>query len=1059
MATGGLPTGTVTFLFSDIEGSTRLADERRDEWPGLLEEHRRILRTAFGAHGGHEVKTEGDGFFVAFGDAGDAIRAAVDAQLGIQAHPWPGDPIRIRIGMHTGPVEVVDDDYVGLSVHHAARVSGVGYGGQIIVSDAARQLAASARLGDIGLADLGLHRLKDLDAPMRLHQATHPDLPSSFPPLKSCVETPHNLPPSLTSFVGREQDALMVQKLIGEHRLVTLMGAGGAGKTRLATEVARTLLDNRPGGVWFVELAPIADGSLLPNALAEALGLRPAEASTPILDLIVRALGDQPSLIVLDNCEHVVAGAAELAGALLQRTDECRIVATSREALGCAGEHAWKVPSLAVDLGRSGPVDLMESPAVRLFLDRAESAGASFEETPEALEAVAQICERLDGIPLAIELAAARARAMSPAQIFQRLDDRFRLLTGGSRGALPRQQTLQALVDWSHNLLDERERVLLRRLSVFAGGFTLEAAEAVTADDVLDTLDVLDALDGLVSKSLVQQVVGEEGRYRLLETIRHYARQKLVDADEVGPTRDAHLRYFGELAGRVGPELRRREAARWLDLLGAEHDNLRQALAWATGNPGDPDTGAAIVVAARQFWQAGGHLRELGEVAEGLLAAAGELSPYHEGRLRLIAALVQSELTYIPDTEGMRSACAVHEGADDVVGLAQALLSLAFFERDFGEQLALFQRVAGLAREADDPETLARALRAIANSQLTPRAECRLLRSEALDIATREGDLVMIARIQSDMAAYACVEADFEQARRLITEAIEACRLVRDLATLTMCLKTAQFVAMSLGRLDEAAVLLAEQRDVVVRIGGKMPDVLAEVAVLAVARDDDDAWDRVEAMLVEARATTEDGLRWWLNFLLWYTARARVADARMLGLATELERLARASTDSGRHNALHTVAEVLRAQGDARATGVFEEIVADAGASAIAVSEACLGLAWQKLAQGDEHAAAASLEQALATERISEMTASKVIAAAELLFRRGRLEEAARLLGAGRPRLSAMDAMPDVEVATSLEARLRAGLGDDRYEASAPELVGAPFEDLIAETLRLIRET
>ncbi len=1056
----GLPTGTVTFLFSDIEGSTRLADRRRDEWGALLEQHRRILRAAFGAHHGHEVKTEGDGFFVAFADAGDAIRAAVDAQVGMQRHPWPGDePLRVRIGLHTGPAEVVDDDYIGLAVHHAARVSGGAHGGQVVLSDATRQVASSALLGDIELADLGLHALKDIDAPMRLHQAAHPDLQSSFPALRSSLETPNNLPQSLTSFVGRGDDILTVQKLVADHRLVTLMGAGGAGKTRLATEVARTLLDDRPGGVWLVELAPIADGSLVSHALAEALGLRPSEATPPI-DLVVKALGDRRALVILDNCEHVVSDAAELAAAVLQRTPELRIIATSREALGCAGEHAWKVPSLAVRPDQPDDA-LLETPAVRLFLDRAYATGASFAETPEVIEAVAQICDRLDGIPLAIELAAARARAMSPTQIAERLDDRFRLLTGGSRGAMPRQQTLQALVDWSHNLLDERERGLLRRLSVFAGGFTLEAAEAVCPDDALDVIDILDGLDGLVSKSLVQAPSGDEDRYRLLETIRHYARQKLIDADEVGQVRDAHLACFAELAERGGPQLMRAEQASWLARFGREHDNLRIALEWALGTPGRREAGARILVAAWNFWWMRGYWREAADAIDGLLQAEDEVSAFHRGRLRFSRAQFLTEITGVTQMEDAEAALAMQEASGDVAGAAytHTLLGRYLHRDDTSAALAHFRRGEELAREAGDEPMLARALALQSLVNTIPRREQNQLLAAGLEVATRVGSIANVAWIKARMADKARIEADMGRAHALATEAVDAYRASGDLTGLSTGTMLAGLTAIFAGRWDEGAELFDESLDLLRRAGAYTGSARCNRAVLAVLRDEPNAWEQVEGGLAEQRETDEQSFLAELNSLAWLTARCRPLDDRMAALVAEAERRARASSAVFRFRSivLHTVAEVRRAQGeDAVAAVLFQEVLDAPEADGNASEESALGLAWTRLNAGDDDGAAALLATTITPDVLSELIGSKLLALAELCARRGRLEDAARLLGAGAPRLGAVAAMPDVALVNSLEARLRSWLGDAQYSVLAAELVARSYDELMAEGRRVL---
>jgi class 3 adenylate cyclase len=475
-----LPTGTVTFLFTDIEGSARLLQHLGERWKAVIEAHQQLLRTAFQPRGGYEVRTEGDAFFVVFSDAADGVAAAVDAQRALSAHSWPeGAEVRVRMGLHTGEPELGGGDYVGLDVHCAARVSTCGHGGQILLSQRTRDLVAPSLPAGVRLRDMGAHRLKDLPQPEHLFQVVIDGLPADFPPLKSLSAHPNNLPLQLSSFIGREQEMAEVQRLLGTTRLLTLTGIGGTGKTRLALQVAADRVDAYPDGVWLVELAALTEPSLMPQAVAGVLHLR-EETGRTLSETLGDYLRGKQLLLLLDNCEHLIQPCARLTELLLRTCPHVQVLATSREALGILGEVTWRVPSLPVPDPRrlrqdkagivSDPVAaLIQYEGVRLFVERCTAVLPSFTVTSQNAPALAEVCHRLDGIPLAIELAAARVMALPVEQIAQRLDDRFRLLTGGSRTALPRQQTLRALVDWSYELLSEAERVLLRRLSVFAG--------------------------------------------------------------------------------------------------------------------------------------------------------------------------------------------------------------------------------------------------------------------------------------------------------------------------------------------------------------------------------------------------------------------------------------------------------------------------------------------------------------------------------------------------------------------------------------------------------------
>ncbi len=601
-----LPTGTVTFLFTDIAGSTRLWERHPDAMRGALARHDALVRSAIEAHGGHVFKTVGDAFCAAFQTAPAAVAAALAAQRALAAEAWPAEaPIAVRVGIHTGAAEARDGDYVGTALNRVARLMGAGHGGQVLVSAAAWELVRDDLPDGVGLRDLGERRLKDLRRPERVFQLSGPGLAAEFPPLATLDARPHNLPVQVTSFVGRERETADLKRLLATARLVTLTGIGGTGKTRLALQAAADRVDDFADGVWFVDLAPLTDGVLVAPTTAAVLGVRD-KPGRPIEATLVERLAGKSLLVVLDNCEHVVEASAALADRILRGAPAVRILATSREALAVAGEATLALAPLAtpdpaaVAAGRAdAAAALGQYEAVRLFVDRAVAVKADFAVTNANAPAVAGICHRLDGIPLAIELAAARVRMMTADEIHRRLGDRFRLLTGGARTVASRQQTLAAAIDWSHDLLEPAEQALFRRLAVFRGGWTMAAAEAVGAagdvgeagaggpswgDDVVAPWAVLDLLGRLVDKSLVvADEDGDETRYRYFETVLAYARDRLAAAGEVERARDRHLAWCLDFAQAAEPHLSAPDAPNWIGRLEREADNVRGALEWGLG--------------------------------------------------------------------------------------------------------------------------------------------------------------------------------------------------------------------------------------------------------------------------------------------------------------------------------------------------------------------------------------------------------------------------------------------------------------------------------------------
>ena len=587
-----LPSGTVTFLFTDIEGSTNLAQKYSDKWESLRERHDSILREAIENNNGYVFQIIGDAVCAAFHKAGDALKAALKGQFDLQHETWGETAIRVRMGIHTGEAETDGKEYRGyLTMCLVQRVVSAGHGGQILLSHTSENLLRGQLPDDIKLRDMGRHKLKDVPLPTRIFQVDSPVLQTEFPVLRTLSVFPSNLPAQITSFIGREKEVADVKKLLLDAHMLTLIGPGGTGKTRLAIQVASEVLGHYPDGVWLVELASIRDPLLVPRTTAIALGLRD-EPQRPVIDMLCDYLREKKMLILLDNCEHLVDACAQLAEQVLHAAPNVRILSSSREALDIAGEVTYRVPSLGIpDLDHLPTVDsLSQYEAVRLFIDRAISAIPTFTVTNDSAPFLAQICHRLDGIPLAIELAAAKIRVLSVEEIARRLDDRFRLLTGGSRTALERHQTLRAAIDWSYNLLPSSEQILFRRLSVFVGGWTLEAAESVCKGESTSSPerngDVLTLLEHLINKSLVIRDEAQTGsRYRMLETMSQYASEKLAESGESKLLQSNHLKNFLNLAETAEPHLQSADQVKWLALLDSEYQNLRAALSWAVDVP------------------------------------------------------------------------------------------------------------------------------------------------------------------------------------------------------------------------------------------------------------------------------------------------------------------------------------------------------------------------------------------------------------------------------------------------------------------------------------------
>jgi predicted ATPase/class 3 adenylate cyclase len=594
----------VTFAFTDIEGST----VRWERYPAAMQEalrcHDAIVRAAIARHGGHVFTTTGDAFCCAFWSAGDAVAAMLDAQHALAAEDFAAiDGLRVRAAIHTGTADERDADYFGPAVNRVARLLAIAHGGQVLLSGAARIALGNALPGGAALRDLGEHRLKDLARSEHVFQLLAPGLAAQFPPLRSLDARHNNLPLQLTSFVGRDDEVASITALLAAHRLVTIVGAGGVGKTRTSLHAGAQLLDGSGDGVWFIELAPLANGEYLPTTVAQAMGIALRGDRDPLGEL-VGALHAKRALLIFDNCEHLTAPAARAVAAILHGCPEIRILTTSRQSLGVSGEMVYRMPSLALPAAdeRLAAANAVRYPVLALFEERAAAVDGRFRLTDDNVSVVGDICRRLDGIPLAIELAAARIKILSPRQLRERLDERFRLLTGGKRDLLPRQQTLRALIDWSYDLLDDFERTVFRRLGTFVSGFTLEGAVALAGAAEFDEVAVIDALGSLVDQSLVMaEPDGDTLRYRMLESTQAYARERLDASGERAGCAASHLAFFGRLFGDAMSRATQTGSATEIEsLLIAELDNVRAALESAART--SPEAGADLLAAIDSRW-------------------------------------------------------------------------------------------------------------------------------------------------------------------------------------------------------------------------------------------------------------------------------------------------------------------------------------------------------------------------------------------------------------------------------------------------------------------------
>ena len=715
------PTGTATFFFSDIEGSTRLLQSLGERYSRALTRHHELMRRAFAAHDGRELRLVGDSFFTLFNSAFGAVAASVDAQKALAAEAWPdGAAFRVRIGLHTGEAAVVGGEYVGIDVHRAARIASAAHGGQVLVSGSVRAIVEDALAGDVRLRDLGEHRLKDLSRPEHLYQVDAGGLPTEFPPLNTLDRTPNNLPTQLTSFVGREAEVREVRRLLKNSRLLTLTGPGGTGKTRLALQAAAEVSADFPDGVYFVGLSSVVDPQLVLPVVMQTLGVQEAAGQSPV-DQLAAALKNRKVLLVLDNFEQLVPAGTAVAE-LLHATSETKVVVTSRAVLHVYGEHEYPVPPLGLpDMRAHVTLESMSQyESVKLFIERALAVKPDFTVTNENAPALAQVTTELDGLPLAIELAAARVKLFSPQAMLPRLEKRLALLRSGPRDLPGRQQTLRGAIEWSYDLLDAAQKRLFARFSIFARGARLTDAETVCGQPAELGMEVLDGLTALADQSLLRLVpMLEEPRFFMLQTIREFGQERLTESPDSGEIGRAHALAFLELAERAQPYLAGPDQKSWLDRLEEDHDNLRAALDWFVAN-GESVLAMRFVSALWRFWQIRGHLNEGREKTERVLRIAGSDHPVERAAaLEAAGGIAHWQGDQAGSEHFYAEALELQRQIGDKEAIARALYNSGFplfhTKVDSRKGVAVFSEARDLYRELGDRQGVGRCLWGLGN--------------------------------------------------------------------------------------------------------------------------------------------------------------------------------------------------------------------------------------------------------------------------------------------------------------------------------------------------------
>jgi predicted ATPase/class 3 adenylate cyclase len=814
------PTGTVTFLFTDIEDSTKLWERSPQAMQAALVRHDEILRRAIEDRGGYVFKTVGDAFCCAFPTAPDALEAALESQRLLLKERWgESTPLRVRMALHMGTAEERDEDYFGPPVNRVARLLSAAHGGQVLLSLPTHEMVRDQLPAGMSLAELGEHRLKDLFRPERVFQLSAPGLPVEFPPLRTLDTYRNNLPLQPTPLVGREKEVSEVCDLLRgtETRLLTLTGPGGTGKTRLALQAAADLLDDFPDGTFFVPLATLSEAELFLSTVAETLGVRET-GEQPLDESLKDYLKERRLLLVLDNFEQVL-GAAPTVTELLAAAPGLKVLATSRAPLGLYGEHEYAVPPLSVPDVRHLPdfKTLSQYEAVRLFIERAKAAKADFEVTDESAPAVAEICVRLDGLPLAIELAAARIKMLPPKAMLQRLSSRLKLLTGGARDLPVRQRTLRGAIEWSHTLLGDGEKTLFARMAVFSGGRTLEAVEAVCDAQGDLPVDSFEGVSSLLDKSLLRQEEGPEGepRFVMLETIHEYAREKLQESGEAEVIGRAHTEYFLALAEEAEPELVGTDQVSWMDVLEAEHDNLRAALSRSL-EAGDSGSALRIGGALWRFWNVRGHFSEGRRWLTAGLSGEGAAALSLRARASLgLGYLELRQGDYPRAVEDLEVSHSLYREIGDRRGEAYALCFLGWIALDrneFDRAEELLEESLALSRAAGTARDVSVSLNALAMLKVYrgDHERATAMQEECLSLAREAGDVQIIAVLTYNLGFTAAMTGEYERAEAFVREAQALFREVGDRGMAPLASNRLGFLALSQDDPDRAEELCVE---------------------------------------------------------------------------------------------------------------------------------------------------------------------------------------------------------------------------------------------------------
>jgi len=1007
---GLVPTGTVTLLLADVEGSTRLWEAQPEEMTIGFADLDRILAAVVAAHGGVRPieQGEGDSFVIAFGRASDAVASALDLQRASLG------PIRLRIGVHTGEVQLRDEaNYIGPTINRTARLRDLAHGGQTVLSSTTSDLVCDRLPAGAWLTELGTHTVRDLPRPERVVQLCHPDIRNEFPPLRTAKTVrPQNLPAQLTRFVGRHAEMTDVQRSLTDNRLVTLTGAGGAGKTRLAIEVAAQRVTSFEGGVWYIDLAPITDPAVVTVTIAHILG-PPDQPGHSTMDTLVRFISDRQMLLLLDNCEHLLDACGELVSALLGGCPRLTILTTSREPIGVPGEVTWRVPSLALD-----------DEAIELFTDRAQRAQPNFRVTGDDAGLVAEICRRLDGMPLAIELAAARVRTLSLDQIVESLHDRFRLLTGGARTAVRRQQTLRASVDWSHSLLTDPERTLFRRLAVFMGGFDLDAAQAVGASTEVERYQLLDQLGLLVDKSLVvAEDMSGAMRYRFLETVRQYALEKLAESGEASIVRTRHRDHYASLAALLETPARQGFNAR-LERADAEIDNLRAAFAWCQENR-DLELAVELASSLQPLWQTRGRLRD------GLAWFSAILTNHHARDPKLAPAALARALADKAVLDALVSPYA---------GMGQA------------------EQALEIARTVNDPALLVRALTACcSNAAYQPGVAAPYL-AEAISIARGLDDGWILSQILFWQAIASWIAGEAIAVRAAAEEGCDLVAAMGDrLGTrrFRWCLAVSQ---MMRGDLAEAAAQFGELvtgTDGTHDLLGRIRALPFLARVLAYRGDTEGARAAADAAIEDAGELGE----YWEGVALAALAVASLAAGDVVAAASASERIGhRLSVHPAAALNLDPAAEIALARGElVAARRRADDIVSSTTGWHLA--SALTARARVAMAQGEPQRAARDAHDALAGAAVtgSYQAVPDILECIAVVAATDSQPEAARLFGAAHTMRQRMSAVRFQIYQASHEAvvsDVRNTLGQQDFDAAWAEGAALSTEEAIAYAQR-----